>query len=67
MNWSSTEGASSCETASVALTEVASVAPSNVLMPAAPSSPPGSEQHLVNRRALLERAGLQDEAGKKAK
>ena len=50
MNWSSNEG-SSCDTMSVALSEM----------------PDGgacrSPEHLVNRKALLERIGIEDNGG----
>ena len=53
MNWSSNEG-SSCDTMSVALSEM----PDGV-GPVACRSP----DHLVNRKALLERIGIEDNVG----
>jgi hypothetical protein len=51
MNWPSNEGNSSnCDTLSVALSEMPDVVPGAATV----------EQHLVNRKALLERIGIED-------
>ena len=50
MNWSSNEG-SSCETMSVALSEMPDIGGSVACR---------SPEHLVNRKALLERIGMED-------
>ncbi len=62
--WPSAEGAgSSCETTSVALTEVeVKVEDGGAGGAAAMGAAEDQQEHRVNRRALLERAGIRDEA-----
>ncbi len=63
--WPSAEGAggSSCETTSVALTEVeVKVEDGGGAGAAAMGAAEDQQEHRVNRRALLERAGIRDEA-----
>ena len=57
VNWSSNEGhSSSCDTASVALSEM--VAAEHQVLRGHATSP----EHLVNRKALLERMGMEGAA-----
>ena len=56
MNWSSNEG-SSCDTMSVALSEMPDGGGGSGAVPCR------SPDHLVNRKALLERIGIEDNGG----